>query len=167
MRKKLPILTAALTVVAGACLGYAVTADDRAEDAASQGTIDTSYSFDVTNMTALMNYADAAVFVTIHEPVKTVLQESATYWRATVRQAPVGSASGEVVVRQLGYVDKDGRKHQMHDQPILRSGQDYLLVVTRDGDHMTLVAGPKSAVPVEPATDQAKLARSYQEAARR
>lgn len=165
---KLSILGAMAVVCAVAALVATLALQSRAEDAAGVGSIKDSYAFDVTDKRQLMDYAEAAFIGEVIGKEGTDEAYSTTVWRVSVKNAIKGQPQGEVLVRQLGYVDSDGRAHVTEKQPMLVDGRKYLLVTTVDetGQH-TLVAGPAASVPAETAAEEASVVDVYQAASRR
>jgi hypothetical protein len=142
--------------------------DDRAEDAAGIGTIHTSYSFDVHDKSKVVKFSEEVFIGRVLRKTSVDEKESSTIWTVAVVDSVKGKAtSGEVQVRQLGYVDGDGRLHQTEDQPVLEPGQDYLLAVNSlpSGGYV-LVAGPTASVKAETAAKKEKLKKEYAEAAK-
>lgn len=157
----------ALTVgILGTATGYAVTVDDRAEDRAAIGTIQDSYAFDVTNRTELMKRSGEVFVGRVTKRVKTLAEESSTVWDVQVLEAVKGPrSSGTVQVRQLGWVESNGRTHQTEDQPLLKPGAKYLMVTNRQGSGNVLVGGPEAAKPADSTAEQRDLVRDYRAAA--
>lgn len=157
-----------ILVVAFVLGAVAVSAilQSRAEDRTSVGAIKDSYAFDVKNKAKLMGFADAAFVGTVVDKEATIDSAATTVWRVSVSRAVKGSPTGEVFVRQLGYVDGDGQAHVTEEQPMLEAGRRYLLVTTVDaqtGQH-TLIAGPAASVPVGSAARESQLVVEYQRA---
>lgn len=140
----------------------------RAQDAAEIGTIKTSYSFDVTDTAKVMDYADQAFVGEVVGVARTEEARSATVWKVRVVDAVKGTPGNVVLVRQLGYVDKNDKAHVAEDQPLLRVGSRQLLVTTRTpvGGELTLIGGPRASVPIKSSTDQRRVIDEYTAAAR-
>lgn len=112
-------------------------------------TIETSSTFDVSNLPRLAGYADD-IFVAEVQTVEGV-EDNHTQYRVAVEETIKGDLQGEVVVSQLGYIT-DNVVHVTEDQPLLLVGGDYLLVTNPDTTGtgwQTLITGPASAVPLE------------------
>lgn len=162
------VTAVACVLILGLGVGVGAGLQMRAEDAAGIGTIKTSYAFDVTNTGELLEYADDAFIGEVLGVEATEESRSTTVWRVRVTERVKGNLSGTVLVRQLGYVDKDSRTHVAENQPLLVPGSRQLLVTTH-GDAegvLTLVAGPRSSVAVKTSSDQARVLAEYRAAAR-
>lgn len=140
----------------------------RAQDTAGIGTIKTSYSFDVTDTAKVMDYADQAFVGEVVGIARTEEARSATVWKVRVVDAVKGTPGEVVLVRQLGYVDKNSRAHVAEDQPLLRIGSRHLLVTTRTpvAGELTLIGGPRASVPIRTSTDERRVVDEYAAAAR-
>lgn len=132
------------------------------------GTIKTSYSFDVTNTSKLLNYADDAFVGEVVGVAQTEEDRSTTVWKVRAVDTVKGTPGDVVLVRQLGYVDREGRAHVAEDQPLLKIGSRQLLVTTRTSvaGEMTLIGGPRSSVPIKTAAQERQLVNEYRTAAR-
>lgn len=168
MKRK--ILVSAFVVFAmlsAAAIGFVW--QSRSMDEAAKGTtIKDSYAYDVTDKAVLMDHADTAFVGTVVAKVETIEDEATTVWRVSVQDVVKASASGEVLVRQLGYVDSEGHNYATEAQPLLTVGKSYLLVTTVDKKNQhTLIAGPTASVAVKSATHLKELVAQYKQAGAR
>jgi hypothetical protein len=158
-------------VLAAACAVLSAAAtfawEKKSQDADGIGTIQTSYSFDVTNKQKLMTFGEAAFTGTVLGVARTDEANSTTVWRVSVKNSFKGAAAPTILVRQLGYVDGGGRSHVAEDQPLLVAGAEYLMVTTRDATsgEYTLVSGPAASVRADSAAQQKVLVQAYSAAA--
>lgn len=152
--------------IASAIVAVSVVNASRPEDEASQGRVKDSYAFDVKDKRQLMSYADDVFVGQVLGVERTDVEASSTIWRVAVVAGVKGEASGEVLVRQLGYVGGDGRAHPTEEQPLLEPGHRYLLVTTRDGAENVLVAGPAASVRARDRATEASLIAEYRAAMR-
>ena len=168
VKQYLAATTAALFVAATA---FVVTQQVQGNAAPATGAelgIQSSYAFDVTDKKQLLDAADAAFLGTVLAKAKTDQEKSTTVWRVRVEDQVVGEVAGEVLVRQLGYTDDDGRDHHAADQRMLKKGDRYLLTTSFDAEtgQYTLFAGPVASVPSQPGASEKARVAEYQKAAR-
>jgi hypothetical protein len=159
-------VAAAMLLALGA--GFTYGTQMRAEDTAAIGHIKDSYAWDVKDKRQLMSHGTHAFIAEVIGAERTEHAASTTVWRVRVVRSVKGSASGEVLVRQLGYVDKDGRAHVTEEQPLLLAGGKRLLVTTQDpgsSEHQ-LIAGPAASVNAPTADHELQLVRDYTAALR-
>lgn len=163
-RSATSLVVLAIIVVA---VSFTIARQIAAEDAAAIGGIKDSYSFDVTDRSQLMDYGDEVFVGRVVDREVNDPDAGVTIWRVQVVASVKGSAAGEVLVRQLGYVDEDGRVHESEEQPLLPLGGTRLLVTTGSpsGPALTLVAGPAASVKAETAQRQRELVGRYAAAA--
>ncbi|HZJ07731.1 MAG TPA: hypothetical protein VFD59_20050 [Nocardioidaceae bacterium] len=111
----------------------------------SEGVIEASYAFDVTDRGYVAGYADTIVVATVDQVVETQADRQTTLYRVSIEEALEGDPGRSAVVRQLGY--DDGRDRFVpEDQPMLAEGGSYLLALTRaDGGQYTVIGGPVAA----------------------
>lgn len=156
----------AATVAALLALGAGFTTgmQMRAEDTAAIGSIKDSYAFDVKNKRLLMSYATEAFVAEVIGVERTEEPAATTVWRVRIVQSVKGSRTGEVLVRQLGYIDSDRRPHVTEEQPLLVPGSRRLLVTTRaaGATENMLIAGPAASVDASGQGRQAQLVKEYQ-----
>lgn len=158
-----------LAVLAGILVGLLSTTSERGTKVPpDESYIQDSYAFDVKDKRQLMGYASEVFVAQVVEKVETDQQAGMTLWRVSVLDSIKGSRIGEALVRQLGYVDDNGKEHHAEEQPLLAAGKRYLLVTTRQSGagENTLVAGPSSSVEVGPAEHQRSVASEYRAAMR-
>jgi hypothetical protein len=155
--------TALLLLALGAAL--VTLMQMRAEDQASMGSIKDSYAFDVKDRRQLMRYGTEVFIGEIIAPVETDYKFGSTLWRVRVVRPIKGSPRGEVLVRQLGYVDRAGHAHATPEQPLLVPGTRQLLVTTRVGgaSENTLIAGPAASVRIQSTAHEQQLVQQYRE----
>ncbi|MFB6722530.1 hypothetical protein ACFCV3_20300 [Kribbella sp. NPDC056345] len=160
------ILVAAATAVLALGTGFTPGKQMQAEDAAGIGSIKTSYAFDVKDKRTLLNHASAVFVAEIIGAERTDESAASTVWRVRVVQSLKGTRTGEILVRQLGYVDSARRVHAAEEQPMLVPGGRRLLVTTggADGGPATLLAGPAASVDVGDSVRQAQVTKEYQSA---
>lgn len=164
--KHIAIAAGVALAIASAIVVVSLVNASRAEDTASLGRINGSYAFDVKDKRQLVSYADDVFIGEIVGVERTEPDASSTIWRVAVVTGVKGEASGEVLVRQLGYVDDEGRAHPTEEQPLLEPGRRYLLATTRNGDEHVLVAGPAASVRARDRAMEASLIAEYRAAMR-
>jgi hypothetical protein len=121
--------------------------------------IETSSTFDVTNLRHLAGYADN-VFVGEVRAIVGV-EDDHTQYQVTVEDTVKGQLEGEVIVSQLGYVTGN-ETHVTEDQPLLVMGESYLLVTnpnTSGKDWQDLISGPMTAIPIRSGSRAATIER--------
>lgn len=124
--------------------------------------IETSYIFDVTNLRHLAGYADN-VFVGEVQAIVGV-EDGHTQYQVTVENTVKGQLEGEVIVSQLGYV-AGNETHVTEDQPLLVTGESYLLVTNpmnpdpTGKDWQDLISGPMTAIPIRSGSRAATIER--------
>jgi hypothetical protein len=146
MTLRSPRVVLGAAVVAIALVALAVTLK---EEPPHTTIIETSGTFDTSNLAHLAGYADN-IFVGTVQTIEGV-DDGHTQYRVAVEETVKGDLSGDVVVSQLGYVT-DNETHMTEDQPLLVVGDSYLLVTNPDTvgrDWQSLVTGATSAVTVE------------------
>lgn len=153
-----------LLAVASALVGIAAT---RFIDRDETYVISASYAFDVTDPEQLAGYADEIFIGRVMGPGRSVERDGEAYtdYPILVQERLKGRAVGTVTVRQTGGT-VEGDTFVLEDQPLLREGGEYLLVVTRESDRpqLTLVAGPESAQPVRGPTHRAEVVGAWKRA---
>jgi hypothetical protein len=156
---------AALLAVALA-IGFATWMQMRAEDQVSVGSIKDSYAFDVKDKHQLMRHGTEVFVGEVLGPAETDYNAGSTLWRVRVVRSIKGSPDREVLVRQLGSVDRDGRTRATEEQPLLLAGRRHLLVTTRVGgaSENTLIAGPAASVPLSSSVHEQQLVQQYRDA---
>jgi len=166
MRTKVAVGASVALLAMALGIGFATWMQLRAEDQASMGSIKDSYAFDVKDKRQLMRHGTEVFVGEVLGPAETDYRFGSTLWRVRVVRSIKGSPSGEVLVRQLGYVDKDGRTHATEEQPLLLAGTRHLLVTTRVGgaSENTLIAGPAASVPVKSSVHEQRLIQQYRDA---
>ena len=147
-------------VAGGGTLAWEQYQQDQANNASAP--IEASYGFDVTNKTLLADYSDEIVLARVVGKERNDVNDGTTVWSVQVQDRIKGSATEQVQVRQIGYIDDNGT-HQMDAQPLLQPGRLYLLAMTnRDGPVRTLVAGPVAATPLESEEEATKLKKEFE-----
>lgn len=147
MRKPLFAAIAVATLSAGAAFGLtAANAGDSQLHA--YNLIHPAYSFEVEDTTKLMGYSENVFIGRVEKKARTLVDEVSTVWTVQVLESLKGDATGEVEIRQTGFVDDKNRIYETEDQPMLRRGREYLLavnpapgggyvVVVKASDHQT------------------------------
>ena len=159
-------IAAALLLALGS--GYTIGMQQHAEDQAGVGSIKVSYAFDVNDKRKLMKYGNEVFVAEVLHVARTDAKASTTVWRVKVIKSIKGSRSGEVLVRQLGYVDANKKAHVVEDQDLLVPGTRRLLVTTRtaDADVNTLVGGAASVADVASPARERLVVAEYAKALR-
>ena len=159
--KHIGIALGLAVAVASAIVAVAAWRSSSADDRAALGPIKDSYAFDVTDKRQLMSHADDVFVGEVVGVHRTEAEASSTVWRVAVVANVKGQATGEVLVRQLGYVDEEGNAHPTEEQPLLEPGRRYLLVTTRDREANVLMAGPAASVRTAGPASEARLVAEY------
>lgn len=162
--KHIGIALGLAVVTAAAIVAVAVWNASSADDKAALGPIRDSYAFDVTDKRQLMRHADDVFVGEVIGVDRTEAEASSTVWRVAVVANVKGQAAGEILVRQIGYVDEAGNTHATEEQPLLEPGRRYLLVTTRGDDANVLMAGPAASVRTAGPASEARLAAEYRAA---
>jgi len=129
--------------------------------------ISASYAFDVSDPEQLAGYANDIFIGRVVGPGKSVELGGEVYtdYRVVVQERLKGRVVDTVTVRQTGGT-AEGDTWVLEDQPLLRPGGEYLLVVTREPDRpqLTLVAGPESARAVRDSADRTETREAWKRA---
>ncbi|MCY7287031.1 MAG: hypothetical protein LH624_01950 [Cryobacterium sp.] len=116
-------------------------------------TIESSYAFDVTNPEYLAGNADIIAVVTVLDNGAPFVRPEGVWtdYAVKIDQTLKGEIPATATVRQAGGVDGE-ETFVIEDQPLLRQGKAYVLVLSREPDRpeLTLSAAPLSARPLPP-----------------
>lgn len=116
-------------------------------------TIRSSYTIDVSDPEVLVGSAGELVVATVLDDGSTQSVDGAVYtdYGVEIDQVLKGDLDGTVTVRQLGGSDGE-TTFVLEDQPALKQGKTYVLVLNREPDRpqLTVVGGPLSARPLPP-----------------
>ena len=163
-------LAAAAAVIAIAAVGFVPQIIDGSGPRPMNGEvvfIEGSYAFEVTNLKVLMDHTSDVFVARVLSVEDTDDDLGMTYYRVAIEEVAVGSqATGEVMVRQIGYVDGSGTVHRLDDQPLLEVDDTYLLATSYDADRsaFTVSAGPISVRPLDSVEEQHRLIQEYRAA---
>jgi hypothetical protein len=114
-----------------------------------------------TDKRQLVSHADDVFIGDVVGVHRTEAEASSTVWRVAAVVNVKGQAAGEVLVRQLGYVDEDGNAHPTEEQPLLEPGRRFLFVTTRDYEANVLMAGPAASVRTAGPASETRLVAEY------
>ncbi len=167
-RKMKVAAAVAVAALVGVTLGVATAVFDLREGGRGGGSIEVSYAFDVRDKRELMRHANEVFVADVVAKEKTDDAAGTTVWRVSIAESVKGTRSGTVLVRQLGYVDREGLPHETEEQAALKIGKRYLLVTSRDpgAAENTLIVGPASSVETRSPEQQQASVREYREAMR-
>ncbi|MFT4166248.1 MAG: hypothetical protein QM650_13495 [Microlunatus sp.] len=114
-------------------------------------TIEQGLAYDASNLHAVMDNTDTAFVATVLAVTDRDEDDFSTTFRVELKETIDGVPSSQPLVRQRGYVDRQGTLHIIEGQSLLEVGRTYVFATVAEPslDLYEIAPGPHAARPLE------------------